>query len=470
MFFIPASVYLINSNFRNNLKISVDSAISEQNRLCSFIKSDIYLLKMQKKSDNDSGQLAKKDIDSTISTYLNNFINEDIYLNNFTGGNIYLQILDENDGVIFSNLSFGLPLKRGELNTASEGVNYIIRDIDKKTFLFITTEIYLDSNCYKVSYIKDFSSIYENRKSMFNTLFKLNIFISLIMVISMIILSKCIVSPINKLIKSTQNIAGGNFSDRVKVLADDEIGLLSKNFNEMASVIEDKINELEKISEDKQRFIDNLAHELRTPLTSIIGYADFMRTSGCDDETRISSLNYIFEEGKRMEKLSTDLMQLIVLRKEEFKMENENIKEILEQIKNSFAPKLEAKNIELMVSAGDFSFLMNIDLIKILITNLIDNSVKASKNGDRIYLNAYKYGESNVILEVKDNGVGIPEEDIPKVMEPFYMVDKSRERAGNGVGLGLSLCAQIAEIHNARISIESRLGKGSTIKVIFNRA
>ncbi len=102
----------------------------------------------------------------------------------------------------------------------------------------------------------------------------------------------------------------------------------------MANVIEDKINQLQKLSEDKQRFIDNLAHELRTPLTSIIGYSDFLRTSKYDEETFLSSLTYIYEEGKRLEQLAFKLMDLILLRKENFKMKNENIKKLLLQIKN----------------------------------------------------------------------------------------------------------------------------------------
>lgn len=235
----------------------------------------------------------------------------------------------------------------------------------------------------------------------------------------------------------------------------------------MASAIEDKINQLEKISADKQRFIDNLAHELRTPLTSIIGYADFLRTARYDEETLISSLSYIYEEGKRLEKLAFKLMDLIILGKEDFKMNEENIKELLIEIRNSLVPKLEEKNIRLEISAEDFSFLMDKDLIKILIVNLVDNSIKASTRGDKVWISVFKDVESKIIMEVKDLGIGIPEEDISKVFEPFFMVDKSRSRVNSGVGLGLSLCAEIAEIHNAKIEIESKLGEGTCIKIIF---
>ncbi|AKA68986.1 HAMP domain-containing sensor histidine kinase [Clostridium scatologenes] len=457
IFFVSSSIYLINSNFKLNLNTEINSGISEQKRFCSFVESNLFLFKIQKESNSYKTELDKQSIDSMISTYLNNFGKQDIYI----------EVIDNNNKVIFTNLSMNISDKREELNVQLNKVKYIIRDIDEKNYLFITKKINLDNNYYKISYVKDVSSIYKNKKYLLKLLLKLNILVCIILAAVTIALSKFIVNPINKLIKTTQKIAAGNFSERVNVISDDEIGLLSKNFNDMADVIEDKIGELKVASNDKQRFIDNLAHELRTPLTSIIGYADFLRTTKYDEETFINSLSYIYSEGKRLEKLAFKLMDLIVLRKEDFKKKSENTSELLIEIKNSMQPKLEEKDIHLEISAEDLNLLMDKELIMIMITNFIDNAIKASKIGDKIYLKAYKNSSSNIILEVKDSGIGIPEEDISKVMEPFFMVDKSRARANNGVGLGLSLCVEITKIHNARIDIESKIGEGTTIKVIF---
>lgn len=457
VFFVPTSIYLINSNFKSNLKIQVNSGISEEHNLCSFIESEIYLLKVNGRLANYTETLSKDYMNSMVKVYLNNYLNVDTYV----------QVVDENNEVVFNNFGGKFPSKRNELDAASDKISYIIRDVDKKTYLFAAKKISLENSPYKVSYIKDITGIYDNRKYLFDILIKLNIFVSVILIILMIILSKLIVNPINKLIESTHKIAEGNFTERVKVISDDEIGTLSEDFNTMADVIEDKMNELKKNSEDKERFTDNLTHELRTPLTSIIGYADFLRTHDCDEETRLSSLSYIYDEGKRLEKLSSSLMNLIVLRKEDFEMRDESIKELLNEVKNSLTPKLESKNVVLEISSDDLSFYVNKELIRILVTNLIDNAIKASKTGDKICLNVYKDEKDHILLKVKDMGVGIPKEDIPKITEPFYMVDKSRERANNGVGLGLSLCVQIAKIHNAQIHIESELGRGTVIRVIF---
>lgn len=458
IFFVPSSIYLISSSFKSNLQVEINSSISEQSRFCSSIQSNLAFLKLKRTSSGYDDKFTKETINSMINSYLNNFRDE----------KIYLQILDEENKNVFNNFNTNLPETRPELNISSGELKYIIRDVNEKTYLFITTQINLEDNYYKFSYIKDVSKIYENRKYLLNILFKLNIFVAIILAAVMIILSKFIVKPINKLIKSTEKIADGNFGERVAVITSDEIGVLSRNFNSMADVIEDKIRELKKNSDDKQRFIDDLTHELRTPLTSIIGYADFLRTAQYDEETFLNSLTYICDEGKRLEKLSSKLMKLIMLRNEKFTMKSESIQKLLLEIERAMTPKLKSKNIKLKISADsvkNVSFLMDIDLMTIFITNLIDNALKASKDGDEIAFNIYKYDQSSLIFEIKDTGIGIPSEDIPKVFEPFYMVDKSRERANNGAGIGLALCSEIAKIHNGEIHIDSELGKGTTVRV-----
>ncbi|WP_242966868.1 ATP-binding protein [Desulfosporosinus sp. FKA] len=150
-------------------------------------------------------------------------------------------------------------------------------------------------------------------------------------------------------------------------------------------------------------------------------------------------------------------------------MKEEDLRELFLEVKDTLAPKLAAKGITLEISSEVLKMKMDCDLIKVLLTNLVDNALKASKSGDKISVRAFKNDEAKIILEVKDMGIGIPKMEIPKVLEPFFMVDKSRSRANNGVGLGLSLCAEIAEIHDAKIEIESDLGKGAIIKVIFDQ-
>ncbi|MCR3759222.1 HAMP domain-containing histidine kinase [Clostridium felsineum] len=455
VFFVPSSIYLINSSFKSNLKEEISSAISEQRRFTALIQSNMVFFKLRD-GNNVAYNLNKEELRLFINTYLSNFKNE----------NVYVEVTDENGDSIFNNLPGALPKKRPELYLTSNKLQYIVRDVNDKSYLFIASNLKLQNSNYKFCYIKDVSRIYANRKYLFGILLKLNIIIVVSLIVVMIILSKFIVKPINSMIKSTQKIAEGNFSERVYVSKDYEIGLLAKNFNYMAGVIEDKIEELRRSADDKQRFIDDLTHEIRTPLTSIIGYADFLRTAKYDKKTLFTSLTYIYDEGRRLQKLSSKLMQLTILRKEEFSMKEESIENMVLRVKRAMKHKLQEKSISLKVSYDKIIYSMELELITILITNLIDNAIKASKSNDEIYLKVHGYGE-RLMMEVIDKGAGIPKDAVEKVMQPFYMVDKARERANNGAGIGLALCKKIVDIHKGEIYIISKLKEGTNVKVII---
>ncbi|MEJ8553805.1 sensor histidine kinase [Tepidibacter sp. Z1-5] len=391
------------------------------------------------------------------------------YMKNFKDEKTYIEILDSNNNEIFSNLNFNIKGNRVELkNLISNERSYIIRDIGDKTYIFVTNLLEGDRENFKFTYIRDISYVYEERKKEYAFFIRLEFIISIILAGGMYFLSKYITRPIDKLIDSTKRIKEGKFSERVCINSNDEIGILSDNFNEMAYAIEDKIHELEKTVNQKQRFIDNLTHELKTPLTSIIGYAEFLMTTKYNEEAFLLGMSYILNEGKRLKKLSEKMMDLILFKKENFIMKKENIKNILLEIKEVLSPKLKSKNIDLVVFGNGYEVLVEKDLIKNLIINLIDNAIKASSDSSRIYLKMYVNEESKKVIEVKDEGIGMDKQELHKVFEPFYMVDKSRTRANNGAGLGLSICAEIAKVHNAKLEIDSEINKGTCIKIIFN--
>lgn len=108
------------------------------------------------------------------------------------------------------------------------------------------------------------------------------------------------------------------------------------------------------------------------------------------------------------------------------------------------------------------------ELLEVLLTNIIDNSIKASNVGSWIDVEGY-YGNNEYILKIKDKGIGIPQEDLDKVLEPFYMVDKARTRKNNGIGLGLSICSEICNMYNISLDIKSKLNVGTEVILIFNK-
>ena len=443
------AVFLIQNSFNLNLKREIDRSLGEQSNVSAGI---IYYNMISVKGSNTN----YKEI---IKNYLGKFNSKDTYL----------EVLDKNNNVVFSNMYFTVSGEREELKEASsDKKKYIIRDVGNKTLLFVTSLVNIKGEDLKVSYIHDITYIYQDKREQYSFFIQLSMVVSIILAISMYMLSKYITSPIDKLINTTRIISKGNYSERVEINSKDEIGVLAENFNEMADAVEEKIHQLESNAEEKQRFIDNLTHEFKTPLTSIIGYADFLRSTTYNEEIFIEGLNHIFKEGKRLEELSWKMMSLILLKRENFKIEKKNIKNILVDLRDALKPKLQNKNINLIISSEEYQISVEKDLIRNLISNFIDNSIKASKENSNIYLNVYENKESKVVLEIKDEGIGILEEDLPKVFEAFYMVDKSRTRANNGAGLGLTICAEIAKIHEAELKIESAINKGTTIKILFN--
>ncbi|CAH2211921.1 sensor histidine kinase [Tepidibacter aestuarii] len=447
-----AGITIIEKIHNETLNREVQRGLSEQ-------KSISYILNMNFSEYNL--QINNNDINDFVNQVTNK------YLKDFNEEEIYIEILDMNNNTFFTNLNFNLPSKRDELNgLVLNERKYIIRNIDNKYYLFVAGAMNIGNRSFKLSYSRNISHIYEERKNQYKFFFKFEANICLIFAAIMYSISKFITKPINDLTRSTKSIAKGNYHERVETISKDELGILSNNFNIMANAIEEKINELERNNNEKQRFIDNLTHEIKTPLTSIIGYANLLKTTKVSEEIFFESVDFIYKEGKRLEQLSFKMMDLILLKVDDFDLKYEKIMNILYDVRGSLRPKLNKRGIDLIIEGKDCELLIEKDLMKILLSNLVDNAIKASEKNSNIYLSVYK-NEDKTIIEVKDNGVGMDKEHLDKVMEPFYMVDKSRTRKNNGAGLGLSICKKIADIHNSNIEIESKLGKGTIIKIIF---
>jgi len=275
-----------------------------------------------------------------------------------------------------------------------------------------------------------------------------------------------LIRSIENLSKAVQSIEYGKYSERVNVDSRDEIGLIGKKFNSMAMEIHNTVEALREEGERKQRFVDNLAHELRTPLTSIIGYSELTLQTRCDGEITRKSLEKINSEGKRILRMTNKLMDMILFRKNPWVLENQSIIPILEEVTQAIDIKAKEREIALNVEGDDFMLMVDRDLIKEAILNLVDNSLKASKPGGEITIGA-RQDMNRRFIYVRDEGVGMEEEEIKKVQEPFYKVDKSRTRKRGGFGLGLALTKEIVRGHDADLDIESEPSKGTTVKIIF---
>ena len=267
--------------------------------------------------------------------------------------------------------------------------------------------------------------------------------------------------PLQALSDGARAIAAGAYDRRVPEKRNDEIGSLGRDFNHMAEAVETHIREVEESEEKKTLFMGSLTHELKTPLTAISGYAQTLRSVRLPEEDREEALRYIYEESKRLDRLSKKMMRLLELEENtDLVFETVTVRELFERAVRTCTALAKAKGVLLEIGSCSGEVMAEKDLMTEVLVNLIDNAVKASSAGDAVCLTA-----EDGCMVVEDNGCGIPAEEIGRITDPFYMVDKSRSRKSGGAGLGLALTAMILKRHGMVLSIESETGQGTKASI-----
>ena len=176
-------------------------------------------------------------------------------------------------------------------------------------------------------------------------------------------------------------------------------------------------------------------------------------------------IDNIYRESRRIQHLSDSMLKLVKLRQSNLRLESLSAQEIFAQAGQSLRIRLEKKQIKLFIEPGDFIFHGDRELCTILLGNLLENALKASPKNSCVTLGVFREaGQSGVF--VRDEGTGIPPDVLDKLFEPFFTTDESRT-GKNGLGLGLTICAQIVHLHNWKIEIESEAGWGTRIKIIM---
>jgi signal transduction histidine kinase len=455
--FTLASLYLVQYHFSTNLNKEIDRGLTEQRMIQSGLQTNGTYI-------NEKLGFPQ----SVVRDFLRITFQE--YTRYFDQKGVFIELLDDNRQMVYSSFNTSFVGTRGELEVQPSGLrNYVIRDIGEKSYLFVTSGLALEDDHFLLTYVRDITDVYTDKSAQVSLFLKLNAVTMLILGLGLYLLLWYLTRSIRSLTRSVQIIAEGDYSQHVHIQSKDEVGILARNFNRMAAAVEANIGELKRTAEDKQHFTECLTHELKTPLTSIIGYADLLRSTKYNEELHFNGLNYIYTESKRLESLSFKLMDLILLRKEELIGTREDARELCMEIAASFLPRLESVGLELVQQVESSYLTVDRDLFKVLCTNLLDNAIKASTEGGRIMLQGHAEGDGGYVLEIVDEGNGIPEEDLDKIFEPFYMVDRARSRSHQGAGLGLAICAEIVRLHGADIDIHSRLNQGTTVKLTWAR-
>jgi two-component system phosphate regulon sensor histidine kinase PhoR len=238
----------------------------------------------------------------------------------------------------------------------------------------------------------------------------------------------------------------------------------SDNIIGIIIIIQD-ITEIKKLENIRSEFVANVSHELKTPLTSIKGFVETLKAGAIEDnDTAIRFLNIIEDEADRLNRLISDILSLSVLENKKIKAIYEiiNTADKIEEIVSLLQSQAVCKNINLNARVeADISKLMgDPDQFKQMLINIVDNAVKYTPEGGNIEVKAYNSG-NDVIISVKDNGIGIPKEHISRLFERFYRVDKARSRNVGGTGLGLAIVKHIVMQFDGKIEVHSQIDKGT---------
>ena len=228
------------------------------------------------------------------------------------------------------------------------------------------------------------------------------------------------------------------------------------------------VTEKENAEQMRREFTANVSHELRTPLHSISGYAELLKNGMVKTGDIRPIASKIYGEAQRMVQLVEDIINLSHLDEgaEDMLREKVDMFEIVKATVQSLEPEAESADVSINMT-GEQAVITGVpQLLGGIVYNLCDNAIKYNHKGGRVSI-SLKSSPNEVILTVSDNGIGIPAEDQNRIFERFYRVDKSHSKEVGGTGLGLSIVKHSAKIHNAKISLESTVGKGTTITVRF---
>jgi signal transduction histidine kinase len=276
-----------------------------------------------------------------------------------------------------------------------------------------------------------------------------------------LILSGAVARPLRRLTLAAGAVAQGDFEQQVPVGSRDELGRLSQAFNEMT----DRLRSARQMQVD---FVANVSHELRTPLTAVKGLVETLRDGAVDDtEVRDRFLETVESETDRLIRLVNDLLILSRTDSEALNLQRESVDlgQLATEAVERLAAQAEAHNVVLSVEVGADAplALADSDRIEQVLVNVLDNAIKYSRPGGAVMVEVEERPAQMVQVRVRDEGLGIPAEDLPRIGERFYRADKARARTEGGSGLGLAIAQALVDAHGGRLWLESEEGIGTTV-------
>ncbi len=278
--------------------------------------------------------------------------------------------------------------------------------------------------------------------------------------------SKRITRPILGLARTAGQIRQGNLDQRADVSSHDEIGALAEALNAMAEKLSSDISRMKKLEQVRTEFLGNVSHELRTPIFSIQGFLETLLDGALDDPAvNREFLERALRQATRLNTLLNDLIDISRIESGDMKLSFRyfSADELLAHVAEELEEQAQKKQIQLTCSVippvGDVYG--DRERLKQVLINLVDNAIKYTGEGGKVECRARLHA-GRCLIEVEDNGCGIPEEHVGRIFERFYRVDHDRSREVGGTGLGLAIVKHIVEAHGSKVTVRSQVGEGST--------
>jgi len=272
-----------------------------------------------------------------------------------------------------------------------------------------------------------------------------------------------ITKPLSQMERVANHLATGDFSERITVSSEDEIGRLGKAFNKMA-------NSLETEDVKRKEFLANVSHELRTPLSYIKGYSEAILDGVAKGPQQEKVTQLIHKEAGRMQRLVHDLLDLAQLEGEHFPLKKQPIvfSQLIEDVLDTYEIKFIEKEIHISTNLNpEVIVMIDEDRMQQVLHNVLDNAIRYTNQKGNIVITLEQI-DDYCELKIKDTGIGIDIEHLENLGERFYRVDKARSRQHGGTGLGLAIVKQIVHIHGGQWKIESEKDKGTTVIIKLN--
>lgn len=376
-----------------------------------------------------------------------------------------IKVYDKNNNVLWDARSHDMRLCNQIMNEISSRMAIQYPQLNGK-FKVTNYPLTLEGEVIGSVSISYFGPFFLNDND-FEFLHSLNIILISVGLVSLIvsaivgqILAKRISQPILQTVDATKQIADGNYEVRLKENSNArELSMLIDSINHLA----ESLQTLEKL---RKQLTEDVAHELRTPITILQSYLEAM-TEGIWEASN-ERLESCYEEVIRIGKLVGDLQKLAKIESDNLKLEKSSVDllELVEKTAGSFQGEAAMKSLIIKVDGPHTDIIVDQDRMKQVIVNLITNAIKYSKDSGLITVTVFDKNDLAGFY-IQDNGIGIPQEELPYIFERFYRADKSRNRSTGGSGIGLTIVKSIVEAHDGKVHAESIQGVGSKFTVVL---